>query len=246
MGLNDSKENITNAKRPPTRILDAKESWQLKLVKMTYCLARDLFICFPPGFHFCFCFLRFAVVFVYAKEFSSFLLIFFFVVAAAIAFATWFVHRVFRQWFGIGCVSPKHIFRRFHAVQSNSSAQANVTENSWYLFIFNKNIRFITQGLALILGLLYGSFSLWRCCRCCRRYRIKILSGQIQCRTLIEFLLRHICARHFFISFPLFAVICTQFDIIASKRFSENCKEKSHRYPYKHTGTHSHTLIGLS
>lgn len=72
---------------------------------MTYCVARDLFICFPPGFHFCF-YVSLAVIPLLVNV--LFLLGEFSVVQ-------------------FGMTPRKNCLTRLHAEQSDSSAQANVT-----------------------------------------------------------------------------------------------------------------------
>lgn len=96
---------------------------------MTYCVARDLFICFARGFHFCFCLCHFVLT--YVESVRGLLIPFIFFFSLMI-------------WHCFG--SPKYR-ADYMQRQSVSSTPANVTENLWYLFIFNRNIRFITQGL---------------------------------------------------------------------------------------------------
>lgn len=101
---------------------------------MTYCVARDLFICFARGFHFCFCLCHFVLTYVVSVRGLLIPFILFF----------WFFSLMIWHCFG----SPKYR-ADYMQRQSVSSAPANVTENLWYLFIFNRNIRFITQGLGI-------------------------------------------------------------------------------------------------
>lgn len=94
---------------------------------------------------------------------------------------------------------------------SVSSAPANVTENLWYLFIFNRNIRFITQGLGthwwgclMALCQLFGLVV-----RCTPSYRW-YSSGKIHCYN-IDWIFTAVYLRRILLAHPI-PESCTQSD----------------------------------